>query len=379
MNILIDGRLYGLENAGLGRYLINLVRELSKIDKKNNYYILLREKYFNELALPDNWKKVKADFRHYSFVEQIKLPAIINNINPDVTHFPHFDVPFFYQGSFVVTVHDMLMHNFNGVSATTLPMLFYFLKQVAYKLDFRRAVTKSLAIIVPSKTVKSEIIDYYKINPAKITVTYEGVDEKIDGQGFISVDQPYFVYSGNAYPHKNLNRLIQAIVLLNKRTPKKITLAIVSSRGVFTERLEKDTRKAHAENYVKLLGFVSDDKLGSLYKNSVGFVFPSLSEGFGLPGLEAMASGTILLASNIPVFREIYGDQALYFNELEISSIEKVMRKVLEMDSKQRDKTVKSNKEFVKRYSWAKMATETLRVYEKAANKSSRKLKSNKR
>ena len=96
MKILIDARLYGLENAGVGRYLMNLVEEIIKLRNKERFVILLRKKYFNELNLPEGWKKVLADFGHYTFSEQFKLPQIISKENPDLTHFPHFNIPIFY-------------------------------------------------------------------------------------------------------------------------------------------------------------------------------------------------------------------------------------------------------------------------------------------
>ena len=173
MRILIDARLYGLENAGLGRYTINLIRELSKIDTRNDYAMLLRKKYFDKLDLPDNWKKVLADYRHYSPAEQTLLPKVINEQNPDIVHFPHFNIPLFYKGKFVVTIHDMLMHKFAGLSATTLPAPLYFLKQLIYRAVFRKAIHSSVKIIVPSEVVKKEILEYYKIDKEKIKVIYE--------------------------------------------------------------------------------------------------------------------------------------------------------------------------------------------------------------
>ena len=362
MKILIDARLYGLENAGLGRYIINLIEELSKIDTKNDYILLLRKKYFDELSLPSNWKKVLADYRHYSFLEQIKLPGLIKKENPDLVHFPHFNIPVFFNGKFVVTIHDMLMHDFAGLSATTLPAPFYFLKQLVYKFVFRKAVFASVRIIVPSNAIKKEIIDYYHVSPDKITVTYEGFDEKI-GLKSMGLTSPYFVYAGNAYPHKNLKRLVEAIILLNKEVGKKVLLVIASSRNVFTQKLSGVVKRMGAEDFVKLLGFVPDSRLGGLYKNSTGFVFPSLSEGFGLPGLEALNAGTLLLASDTPVFREIYGSAASYFNPLDFSSIEKSMKSALETGGSEREEKIKFGQGFVKKYSWVKMAKETQKIY----------------
>jgi glycosyltransferase involved in cell wall biosynthesis len=363
MKILIDARLYGLENAGLGRYLINLVGELVKLDTKNEYVLLLRKKYFENLSLPRNWKKVLADFRHYGIAEQLLIPGIISKEKPDLVHFPHFNAPIFYRGKYIVTVHDMLMHDFAGLSATTLPTPFYYLKRIIYKLVFKRAVTGSLRIIVPSEVVKNELVDYYKLKSGKIDVVYEGFDENIGEKYQAKVEKPYLVYTGNAYPHKNLDRLIEAVVSLNKSAGNKVFLAIASSRSVFTERLQKLIEGSGAQSYVKLLGFVPDAKLGSLYKNSVGFVFPSLSEGFGLPGLEAMNCGTLVLASEIPVFKEIYGGNALYFNPLDFSSIQKAMKDALEMDKEAREERINNAKVFVKRYSWVKMTKQTLDIY----------------
>ena len=363
MKILIDGRLYGLENAGLGRYLINLVKELGKLDAKNEYVLLLRKKYFDSLNLPDNWKKVLADFPHYSFSEQLKLPVLIMRQKPDLVHFPHFNAPIFYRGNYVVTIHDMLMHKSVGLAATTLPAPLYFIKRLGYRFVFDNAVRHSKKIIVPSQTVKKEVISTYKVAGNKIHVTYEGVDLKNISFTTNSAQNPYFVYAGNAYPHKNLKRLVEAIVLLNTNNVHTVNLLVASSRGIFTQRLEDIIRNQNAEKYVKLLGFISDDELFNLYKNSVGFVFPSLSEGFGLPGLEAMATGTLVLASDIPVFREIYKEHAAYFNPTDAESIKRTMENALKMGKNLRADRIEKAKNFVKRYSWTKMAEETLNLY----------------
>lgn len=160
----------------------------------------------------------------------------------------------------------------------------------------------------------------------------------------------YFLYVGNAYPHKNLDIVIKVANRL------KVNFYIVSKESVFTKKIKES-------EYVKLLGFVEDKKLQELYENSVGFIYPSLVEGFGLQGLEAMKNGTILLCSDIPVFHEIYSDHAIYFNPKDESSIENAINKVLGMNKKDRAKKIKEAREFIKRYSWEKMAKETLEVY----------------
>ena len=174
----------------------------------------------------------------------------------------------------------------------------------------------------------------------------------------------YYIYVGNAYPHKNLKRLIEAMVSLNKKVKENIELYIVSSRNVFIERLEKLIKELNVENYIKLLGFVPDDKLKILYKKSLGFIFPSISEGFGLPGLEAMNAQTLVACSDIPVFKEIYKDVPIYFNPFDVNSISDAMKLVLNMDAEAREKRIEKGLALAKTYSWSKMAKETFKLYE---------------
>jgi len=363
MKILIDARLYGHENAGLGRYVVNLIEGLIKLDSKNNYVILLRKKYFDSLTLPPNWKKVEVDLHHYSFMEQIKLPRIIKRENPNIVHFPHFNVPIFFQGKFIVTIHDMLMHKSVGLSATTLPAPAYLVKRLGYRFVFDNAVRRSQKIIVPSNAVKEELNEVYSVDARKIKVTYEGFDKKISKGEGVGVPRPYFTYIGNAYPHKNLIKLIKAIKLLNTKSSQQVFLAISSARNIFTQRIINMARGVGAEKFVKFLGFVPDEDLGGLLSGSIGFVFPSFSEGFGLPGLEAMSSGTLLIASDIPVFREVYQKHAIYFDPKDVGSIEKALEESIKLSQSEREKIIQDAKEFVNIYSWDKMAQETLNIY----------------
>ncbi|MCH7641253.1 glycosyltransferase family 4 protein, partial [Patescibacteria group bacterium] len=349
--------------------------ELARIDRKNRYLLLLRKKYFKKLKLPDNWKKVLADFRHYGILEQTKLPQLIRQKEPDLVHFPHFNVPIFYRGRYVVTIHDLTMHR-QGRAASTLPLPAYLVKRLFYKYLFRHAVTNSSKIITPTKAVKREIKNYFRLADEKISVIHEGISERFRVADASEARilkkyklkvQNYFIYLGNVYPHKNISRAIEAVIELNRDRKDKVLLAISSSRNVFTKRLEKIIRACNAEAYVKLLGFVEDAELNVLLKNSIGLVYPSLSEGFGLPGLEAISSGTLLLASDIPVFKEVYKGNAIYFNPYDFTTIQKAMSDAMNMDNKEREKIIKNGQKFIKRYSWAKMAKQTLKLYEDSA------------
>lgn len=173
MKILIDARLYGPEHTGIGRYTMNLVENLAKIDKKNRYVILLRKDRMDKVNLPDNFQKVEAEIKHFTFAEQIKLPFLIAKYKPELVHFPFFNVPVFYFGRYVVTIHDLIMHKFRGKEATTRAFPIYSVWRLGYYLMFAKAVYGSSKIIVPSNAVKTEVMDFYHINGDKIYVTYE--------------------------------------------------------------------------------------------------------------------------------------------------------------------------------------------------------------
>jgi len=377
VKILIDARMYGLENSGIGRYLINLTEELKNIETEEQFVILLRKKYFDKLNFPKSWKKLLADFRHYTFEEQYKLPGIIYKEKPDIVHFPHINYPILYRGKCVITVHDLTMQ-YQGLNATKLPLPIYYLKRFPFLFTTKIGIKTASAIIVPSKAVMKDVSSYYKINKNKIFIIYEGVDFgkfenhlRGDPKGLLGrwslEKEKYFFYVGNAYPHKNLYKAIEAIVSLNKGNKEKVIFAIVGSKDFFKKRFEEYTKSIRAEKYIKLLGYVPDEDLRILYKNSAAFIYPSLSEGFGLQGLEAMASESLVIASDIPVFKEIYGDNAVYFNSNDVDSLVKVMKTVMKMSNEEKYKKVDEAKEFIKRYSWQKMAKETLNIYKQVS------------
>lgn len=173
MRIVIDARMYGPKHTGNGVYTQNLIENLAKIDEKNNYIILLRKNMMDKISLPENWEKVEADYRHYSIYEQINLPILLNKLKPDLVHFLHFNVPVFYNGRFIVTIHDLIMHKFRGRSSTTKSLFIYPFVRFGYFISFAKAVFGATKIIVPSKWVKKQLVDYYRLKSQKVEVVYE--------------------------------------------------------------------------------------------------------------------------------------------------------------------------------------------------------------
>ena len=311
-----------------------------------------------------------ADYPHYSLKEQIFLPLQLIKIKPDLAHFPHFNVPIFWWGKYVVTIHDLIKHLSRGVETTTRWPIFYWFKYLNYKILVWLVVKRATKIITPSNYWKEELIRRYHLPREKVIVTYEGVDKKFSIFNFqfskrkilekYKIKTPFIIYTGSLYPHKNVEVLIKAVKKLNKEM--QVYLVIVCARNIFYERFLKKVEKLGAKNYVNFIGFVPDEELAAIYQHAEAFVFPSLIEGFGLPGLEAMACGVPVLVSDIPVFREIYKDAVVYFDPFSVNDLVEKIKKIIKDEKLKRRLKIKGKK-LISLYSWKKMAQKTIETY----------------
>lgn len=354
--IIIDGRMYG--ESGIGRYIRNLILNLQELDAKNQYFILLLKDNYKTLNFPDNFHKVLADFRWYGAKEQVRLPGLLKGLKPDLVHFPHFNVPVFYGGKFIVTIHDLIHQHFSMQRATTHGPLIYRIKQLGYKKVFQNALNKSQKILVPSDFVKKQLINDYQVTSQKIIVTPEAVDDKFSQiKSIKKVDPPYIFYVGNAHPHKNVEGLIRTFGELRRKYPN-LSLVLSGNDHYFWQKVKSEFK----QEGVIFTGHISDEELVSLYKNAKCFVMPSLEEGFGIPLLEAMACGCPVVSSYAGSLPEVGGDACLYFNPKESSDMVKKISQVLDNEELRQQLTQKGLNRY-KQFSWQKLAKETLEVY----------------
>src|SRR3989339_1308260 len=220
MRIGIDARFYGPIGKGLGRYTQKLVENLEKIDSVNEYFIFLRKQNFEDYVPKNkNFQKILADYRWYTWQEQIFFPRLLKKYQLDLLHFPHFNVPLFYRGKSVVTIHDLILIHFPTVRNSTLSPFLYKLKFLAYKMVIKSAIRRSNRVIAVSKFTKKDILENYPEAPnEKVVVTYEACEDycllspEKDQEILLKygIMKPYILYVGNAYPHKNLERLVLA-------------------------------------------------------------------------------------------------------------------------------------------------------------------------
>jgi glycosyltransferase involved in cell wall biosynthesis len=383
MKIGIDARL--INETGVGRYIRNLLDELKYQDLKNHYVIYLPEKSFYNFILPsDRWEKRLATARWHTFQEQFIMPILFLKDNLDLLHVPYFNIPIFYPKKFVVTIHDLTILHFMTGKATMLPYFFYTLRRLGYRLLLEFGLRKASAIIVPSQTTKQEIINHFHIPKTRIHVTYEGVDRAIGKRKTPACRQgrengkrklmtnPYFLYVGNAYPHKNLEMLVLAFedFIHSKKDENQYRLVLVGKDDFFYNRLKTVVNNRKLGRNVLFLGQTDDETLRELYTHARALVFPSLMEGFGLPALEALSLGTPVICSDIPIFHEILKNLPYYINPNDRDEISRsfsvvVKKKKNEMKGKRDEIAL-----LLKKYSWKQLGIDTIFLYNSLGNTS---------
>ncbi len=362
MKIGIDARLWN--ETGVGRYIRNLVWELEKLDKKNTYVLFVKKGFKSEnLGIKnDRWRIVETDVHWHSVKEQLAFPQVLYKESLDLMHFTYFSLPVFYNRPFVVTIHDLIINHFPTGKASTLPYPLYHLKRIGYNFVIEYAVKNSNKIIVPLNSVKDDVLQTFNIAENKIAVTYEG-SSNLKSQNANRMFENYFLYVGNAYPHKNLERLIEAFDMFTKPTKDEVKLVLVGKDDYFYKRIRAKMEQNKIENVV-LKHNISDEELFALYSYAKAFVSPSLMEGFGLPPLEAMSASCPVLLADIPSFREVCQDAAVYFDPTKIHSLQEQLQVMYTMDHKRREEHIRKGLERVKQFSWKRMADQTLSVYE---------------
>lgn len=360
MRIAVDARFI---NSSTGRYVERLLHYLQIIDSDNTYLVLVRASdaaYWTPTN--PNFSVVVADYKYYSFAEQLGFLRFLDGLNADLVHFALPQQPVLYGGAHVTTVHDLtLLNTYNSDKN----WLVYHAKQLVGRYVFRSVARSSQVVLTPSEYTKQAIIAHAGITPDKVTVTYEAADPIAgDPEPYRLPSPEFLLYVGQQSDYKNIRRLILAHQKLLAAHPR-LHLVLAGSKNA---ALRANEDWAARNNYQQIIftGFVSDSQLLWLYRNAACYVFPSLMEGFGLPGLEAMRAGAPVASSDATCLPEIYGDAAHYFNPKDTTDMTDKIDQVL-TDPGLRDRLVAAGSKKVAGYSWERMARQTLAAYLEAA------------
>jgi glycosyltransferase involved in cell wall biosynthesis len=358
-HIAIDAREL---RTSTGRYVERLLHYLQQIDTSHRYTVLLKPKDMDGWTPTNpNFTKLACPYKEFTFSEQLGFYHQLEQLNPDLVHFPMVQQPVLYRGKVVTTMQDLTGIRFSN--PTKNPVI-YTIKQAVYKWVNKRVAHKSDELITPTEFVKQDVVAYTGVNPAKITVTYEAADElPPQAEPVPGLESTRFImYVGRPTPHKNLARLIDAFVLLKQQHPD-LRLALVGKKDAMYSIHERRVAAQHIPDVV-FTDFVSDAQLRWLFEHTAVYVFPSLSEGFGLPALEAMLCGAPVASSNATCLPEVYGDAAHYFDPQSVQDIADKINDILTNESL-RNNLIQKSRPHAQKYSWQRMAEQTLAVYKR--------------
>jgi glycosyltransferase involved in cell wall biosynthesis len=370
MRIGIDARNDG---TGVGRYTFSLVRELAAIDQENEYVLFLRrERYETYVPPAPNFRAVEADIPWFTLREQLLLPRLVARERLDLVHYPNVTVPLLTTTPYVVTIHDLnYLHGAaifgDGPRGRSLRSI---LLTAGYRLELEK-VRRARRLIAVSCHTRDALLAELRIDPRKITVTYEaaGVPETVAADHTVlernGVTAPFFLYVGSAYPYKNLPRLIDAFAAFRSRVEDDCQLVLAGDHEQFEAALKKRAADREIERHIVFCGPVSEPELAALYEAALAYVFVSLSEGFGLPGLEAMVAGVPVVAGRAGSLPEIYREAAEYCDPGDVESIAAALERVAG-DEELRARLIALGRRRAAEFSWALTAKQTLAVYEHA-------------
>ena len=357
--ILFNGLIFAPDGTGISRYVENLVKQF--LENKYNVDVVLRGCFKEKFIDNDNIIFVDNEIKnttHRIIVEQWQLRDLYKEYG--TIHFPDYASPVFTTTNTVSTIHDLSM--------VTMRRYRTFKQNVVKNLLLQNTRLRGKVLICDSHFTKSELIKIFPDLADKSSVIHLGVDTpSINADDYIIeklslVPYEYLLYVGTLAPHKNIVKLIESFGILVKQGYLG-KLVIAGGKGWMYEEIFDVVKKLKMDKHVLFTGYIEQKELEGLYKYAYALVNGSLYEGFGLPPLEAMIRKIPVAISDIPVFKEVCEDTAIYFDPYNEKNIAEKIRLLLD-DKHLRKKMIAKGLEKVKEYSWDKCARETFKVYE---------------
>ncbi len=358
MKVLFDNQIFSLQRyGGISRYFVEIMKRMPQ-DVDVISPTLLTDNVFlkterfegnKSVSLPDfKWKK-----KLYAAVNNSNFSRLLKRGDYDIFHPTYFDPGFLKRlhGPYVVTVHDMTYERFPELFGTEDPVI----------SQKKETITRADKIIAISEKTKADIIDIYGLSGSNIEVIYHGHSlHPENAEAVEGLPEKYILYVGQRFHYKNFDRFLEAFAMVHKWNPE---IKLVCTGGGFSRDEMSRIKMLGLEGAVSSR-FVSDNQLAYLYQHALCFVFPSLYEGFGIPVLEAFASGCPVLLSNASCFPEVGGDAALFFDPYNPEEMAKTIESVVS-DSNLRTQMIQRGHERVKAFSWDKTAAQTAEFYKK--------------
>lgn len=372
LRILIDAR--HIQDFGFGTYIRNLVRALSALDAPHRFILVCSRKDQPEFeGLSENFQILPYERNDSELFDQLAFPAFARGVRADLIHIPLNVVPLFLPRPYVVTVHDLSALFFDAPEDWRLELV---------RARMRRGLMRASRVIAVSESTRQDAEQMLGIPSSRITRIYGAADPRYtrldpadDHERRLTLERyqityPFLLYTGSVKPQKNVARLVEAFALLRGELDdhpvyKDLRLIIIGDQVSTSPNLRQAVLHSRVESRVRFLGFVPFETLRVFYSSAAAFVFPSLYEGFGLPPLEAMASGTPVVSSNVTSLPEVAGDAACFVNPDNVFEIARGIKDVL-LDEGLREKLIIRGFQQSRRFNWEDTARQVLATYESA-------------
>ncbi len=365
--IAIDARK--IRDFGIGTYIRNLIDGLAALDAENHYALFAHPQDLDLLAhLPPNFETIPESSAVYSVRELGALSVQLLRLKPDLYHATHYVLPLATPPNVVVTIHDIIHLLYPEFLPNGLAFLYA-------RRMIRRSLDKGRRIIAVSGNTRADLMDYFDVDGKKIEVVYNGVEEsyrqRLSPQAIDArlaphgLERPYLLFVGNPKPHKNLDNVVRAYARARTLGVVEAPLVVVGDRSGLDLRVRLLTEQLGIQSHVRLLGHVEQSDLPALYQGAAIFLYPTLYEGFGLPVVEAMASGTAVITSRTSALREIAEGAALLVDPLDVDAMAHAIAGLL-ADPTQRIRFSELGRRRAERFRWADAARRTLAIYHAA-------------
>jgi glycosyltransferase involved in cell wall biosynthesis len=369
MKIGFNARFLAHPYSGIGIYTKNVILELARLDRKNEYHIVCHKKQektsLKDEKLPENFHfytleeiKKGSDSIKKSYWELTQLPRFFKRLGVDIVHSPYPNLASYRSPKHVVTVHDVIPWILAGYASNPLSKL--------YHRAAKRRTKKADHICTVSEFSKKELQKFLKIPEHKITITPNAVDSSFHKSESVEYKLPttnYFVYVGGFDKRKNVSQLID--VFTEHIAPHhEVDLVLVGDKLHDTDLYENVEAKIDpsAKGKIHHTGFVTEEEKKEILKNAQALIHLSLYEGFNIPLLEAMHVGTPTLVSDIPPHREVAGDAATYLDVTDEKSMAQAIKTFLQNKDLQSEMS-KRGQDRAGDFSWENTAQTLLDLY----------------
>jgi glycosyltransferase involved in cell wall biosynthesis len=382
VKIAVDVRR--IRDFGVGTYIRNLLNALSQIGSQHDYALITRAEDKSQFSdLPENFRTILYNYRDSSRLDHFTLPHLLRRLKADITHIPFHRVPLFMPQPYIVTVHDLGSLFFDDASGAL---------HAARAFRLRRGLRRAERIIAVSGATQRDVVNLVPEVENRVRLIHNAPDPQFLERRLPSdaraagpeaaarerarileryqIRYPFLLYAGSIRPQKNIPRLIEAFAVARSSLEthggyQDLRLIIIGDEISRYPDVRRAVIQSRVENCVRFLGFIPFDTLRIFHELATAFVFPSLYEGFGLGPLEAMASGTPVIASAVSSLPEVVGGAAMLVNPENVFDIARGITEVLVNEDLRNSLIVKGRKQAAS-FSWARTAKEVLALYEEA-------------